>query len=295
MTPGSDATRGVVYAIAAYGLWGVAPIYWKLLRALPASELLAHRVLSSLAVGLLLTAATRRWGELAAVLRSRRRALPIVASSLLIGVNWLIFIEAVNTGRVLATALGYFLNPLVTVLLGVVFLGERLTRGQTAAVALGAAGVLYWAIDLGEAPWIALSLAVSFGLYGLVRKLAAVAPIEGFTLEVLLLAPAAAWFLARLSHGGTLAAVQQGAEVHALLAGAGIITALPLLCFTSAAHRLPLATLGFLQYLAPSLSFLLAVFLYQEPFGAGQAVAFACVWTALALFTVATRRVAAGG
>jgi chloramphenicol-sensitive protein RarD len=297
VNPGSDATRGKLLAVAAYSLWGVIPIYWKLLRALPAAELLAHRVLSSLAVGLLLLAATRRWREFADVLRAQRRLLPIVASSLLIGINWLVFIEAVNTGRVLATSLGYFLNPLVSVLLGVAFLGERLTRGQLIAVGLGAAGVLAWAIDLGEAPWIALMLAASFGLYGLVRKLAAVGPLEGFTLEVLMLAPAAAAYLAFLAANGTLAAPRESGDVHALLAGAGVITAAPLLCFTSAARRLPLSTLGFFQYLAPSLSFLIAVAVYREPFGRAQAIAFACVWVALALFSLATRRAlgASGG
>lgn len=295
MTRSEDATRGILLAVAAYGLWGFAPIYWKLLRALPAAELLAHRVLSSLVVGVVLMAAARRWRELAAVLRERRRLLPIVASSLLIGVNWLVFIQAVNTGRVLATALGYFLNPLVSVLLGVVFLGEKLTRGQAFAVLLGAAGVLYWAIDLGEAPWIALTLAVSFALYGLVRKLAAVGPLEGFTLEVLLLAPAAGWFLASLASRGALLATGQDASVHALLAGAGVITALPLLCFTAAARRLPLTTLGFLQYLAPSLSFVIAVGLYDEPFGRARAIAFGCVWAALAVFSLATRRALGAG
>ena len=287
----------MLLAVAAYGLWGFAPIYWKLLRALPAAELLAHRVLSSLAVGLLLALVTRRWRELAITLRSRRRLLPIVASSLLIGLNWLVFIQAVNTGHVLATSLGYFLNPLVNVLLGVAFLGERLTRGQLVAVGLGAAGVLYWAIELGEAPWIALTLAASFGLYGLVRKLAAVGPLEGFTLEVLLLAPAAGWYLAHLAAQSALAAPQQDAGLHAVLAGAGVITAAPLLCFTAAARRLPLSTLGFFQYLAPSLSFVIAVGLYHEPFGRGQAIAFACVWLALALFSLATRRAfgASGG
>lgn len=277
-------------AFAAYGLWGFAPVYWKLLRALPAAELLAHRVLGSLAVGLLLVAATRRWRELAAVLRSHQRVLPIVASSLLIGLNWLVFIQAVNTGHVLATSLGYFLNPLVSVLLGVAFLGERLTRGQLAAVVIGAAGVVYWAVDLGEAPWIALTLAASFGLYGLVRKLASVGPLEGFTLEVLLLAPAALAYLAHLGAQDVMTLPHVGVDVKALLAGAGVITAAPLLCFTSAARLLPLSTLGFFQYLAPSLSFLIAVGLYREPFGRAQAVAFSCVWAALALFWLATRR-----
>jgi chloramphenicol-sensitive protein RarD len=280
----------MLFAVAAYGLWGFAPVYWKLLRAAPASELLAQRVLWSLVVGALLIAITRRWRELAGALRSRRQLLPIVASSLLIGLNWLIFIEAVNSGRVLATSLGYFLNPLVNVLLGVVFLGERLTRGQVVAVALGAAGVTVWAVDLGEAPWIALTLAASFGLYGLVRKVASVAPLVGFTLETLLLTPPALAYLAYLGSQDAMVLPQESLGVQALVVGAGVITAGPLICFTSAAQRLPLSTLGFFQYLAPSISFLLAVWLYDEPFGRTRAVAFGCVWAALAVFSLSTRR-----
>jgi chloramphenicol-sensitive protein RarD len=280
----------MLLAVSAYGLWGFAPIYWKLLKTVPASELLAHRVLWSFAVGALLVAGLRQGRELAAALRSRRQLLPILASSLLIAANWLIFIIAVNSGRVLATALGYFLNPLVNVLLGVVFLGERLTRGQRLAVGIGAAGVAGWAIELGQAPWISLSLAASFGLYGLVRKVAAVGPLVGFTLEVALLAPAALAYLALLGGRDAQAVPQQSAFLQALVAGAGVITAAPLLCFISAARRLPLSTLGFLQYLSPSISFLLAVAFYDEPFGRAQAVAFSCVWVALALFSLATRR-----
>jgi chloramphenicol-sensitive protein RarD len=280
----------MLFAVAAYGLWGFAPVYWKLLRAAPASELLAQRVLWSLVVGALLIGITRRWRELAGVLRSRRQVLPIMASSFLIGLNWLIFIEAVNTGRVLATSLGYFLNPLVNVLLGVVFLGERLTPGQRIAVAIGAAGVTLWAVDLGEAPWIALTLAASFGLYGLVRKVASVAPLVGFTLETLLLAPPALAYLAYLGSQDAMALPHEGPGVKALVAGAGVITAAPLICFTSAARRLPLSTLGFFQYLAPSISFLLAVWLYGEPFGRTRAVSFGFVWAALAVFSLSTRR-----
>jgi len=287
--PGPDATRGMLLAVAAYGLWGFAPAYWKLLRAAPASELLAQRVVWSLVVGALLIAITGRWRELAGVLRSGRQLLPIVISSLLIGVNWLIFLEAVGSGRVLATSLGYFLNPLVSVLLGVVFLGERLTRGQGVAVAIGCAGVGVWAVDLGEAPWIALSLAASFGLYGLVRKVASVAPLVGFTLETLLLTPPSLVYLATLAAQDGMTLPHESLGVKALVVGAGVITAAPLLCFTSAARRLPLSTLGFFQYLAPSISFLLAVGLYEEPFGRTQAIAFSCVWAALALFSFASR------
>jgi len=287
--PGEDASRGMLFAVAAYGLWGFAPAYWKLLHAAPAGELLAQRVVWSLVVAALLIGVTRRWRELAAALRSRHQLLPIVASSLLIAVNWLIFLVAVNSGRVLATALGYFLNPLVSVLLGVAFLGERLTRGQALAVAIGAVGVTVWAVDLGEAPWIALSLAASFGLYGLVRKVASVTPLVGFALETLLLAPPCFAYLAWLASQDALALPSEGPGVKALVAGAGVITAAPLLCFTSAARRLPLSTLGFFQYLAPSISFLLAVGLYGEPFGRTQAIAFSCVWAALALFSFASR------
>jgi chloramphenicol-sensitive protein RarD len=291
LNPRSSASSGILLAVSAYGLWGFAPIYWKLLEAAPAGELLAHRVLWSLAVGVLLLALLRRGRELLGVVRSPRRLASIALSSALIGANWLIFIHAVNTGRVLATALGYFLNPLVNVLLGVVFLRERLTPGQLVAVAVGSAGVLYWAIDLGEAPWIAVSLAASFGLYALVRKVAAVSPLVGFTLETLLLAPPALAHLAWLGAHGATTVPRPDAASWALVASSGVITAAPLLCFTSAARRLPLSTLGFLQYLAPSISFLLAVGVYGEPFGRTQAISFACVWSALAIFSVASRRV----
>jgi chloramphenicol-sensitive protein RarD len=251
----------------------------------PSVELLVHRVLWSCAVAIALVSASRAWPEVARCLRSRRHGLPILAAAWLLAVNWLTFLYAVETGRVLATSLGYYVTPLVNVALGMAWLGERLTRVQLASLGLAAVGVGGLALRLGEAPWIALLLAGSFGLYGLVRKAAPVGPVAGFGAEMLLLAPFAAGSLAWLGARGGLALAREPAPVHALMAGSGLVTALPLLWFNAAARRMRLATLGFFQYLSPSLAFLLAVFAYGEPFTRAHAFAFACVWLACALYS----------
>jgi len=285
-------TAGVTYALGAYGIWGVAPAYWKLLGALPPAPLLAHRVVWSMVFGLVLLTLTHRSGELAAVLRSRRQLLPILFSALLIGTNWFVFLWAVDTDRVLDTSLGYYINPLISVLFGVIFLGERLRPLQAVAVLLAAVGVLQMVVALGALPWISLVLAVSFALYGLVRKMAAVMPVVGFTLETCLLAPlAAAYLLVSDPRGGV---VDLSSGLALLLVGTGPFTAAPLLCFNSAAKRLRLATLGLFQYIAPSLAFVLAVAYYGEPFTRAHAVTFSCVWLALAIYSVDSVRAARG-
>jgi chloramphenicol-sensitive protein RarD len=251
----------------------------------PAAELLGHRVLWSVAVGVLLLTATGAWPALRAVLRSPRALAPILLTAALIGVNWLTFIWAVNHGRVLATSLGYYVTPLVQVALAALFLGERLSRGQALAVALAGAGVLQLAVAQGGLPWIAGVLALSFGFYGLLRKIAPVDPLPGFAVEVMLLAPAAALYLLLLAQAGRNAVPAEAAHVNWLVAASGAFTAAPLLCFHGAAKRLRLVTVGFFQYLAPSLTLLLAVALYAEPFGRAQAVAFGCVWAALGVFS----------
>lgn len=278
-----DSASGAAYALAAYGIWGITPLYWKALERVPAAELLDYRVLWSCASALVLLAATRRFGLLREVLATRRTALAMLVSGLLIAANWLTFIHAVEIGRVLSTSLGYYINPLVSVLLGLVLLGERLSRAQALAVALAGLGVAWMALRLGELPWISCVLAGSFALYGLVRKLAAAPPLVGFALEMLFLAPLAAGHLAVLGSRGELA--RAGLGLHALVACAGPITAAPLLCFASAAKRLPLSSLGFFQYVAPSLAFALAVGLFGEHFTRAHAVTFGCVWLALALYS----------
>lgn len=275
---------GVAHALVAYGIWGFAPIYWKETSAFAAPELLAYRVLASMGMALLLLAALRGFGDVARVLRSARAIGAVVLASLLIATNWLTFIYAVQTDRILATSLGYYINPLVNVLFGLVLLRERLTRAQGIAVTLAAFGVGYLALQMGELPWISLLLATSFGLYGLVRKLAPAAPLAGFALEALILTPLALAYLAWLSQRGEASVPGAHPSMQLLVGASGLITAAPLVAFASAARRLPLSTLGMFQYLAPSLSFLLAVALYGEVFTSVHAVAFGCVWSALALY-----------
>jgi chloramphenicol-sensitive protein RarD len=278
-----DST-GVSHALIAYALWGFAPIYWKEVAEFPASELLAYRVLGSLAVAAVLVVAARGFRELARLLRSPRGTGAAALASLLLATNWLIFIHAVQTDRILATSLGYYMNPLANVVLGLVVLRERLTRAQAIAVGIAAAGVAYQTWQVGELPWIALVLAVSFGLYGLVRKLAPADPLPGFALETLCMAPVAVGFLGLLASRGEAFVAKAGVGEQLFVAGSGVITAAPLLAFASAARRLPLSALGMFQFIAPTLALLIAVTLYGEPFTAGHAVGFGSAWSAIALF-----------
>lgn len=285
---------GVAYALAAYGVWGFAPIYWRALESVPSSQLLAHRVLWSMVVGVALLLSTRNSGGFLAVLRSRRRLLPMVLSALLIGANWLTFLFAVETDRVLDTSLGYYINPLISVLMGTLALGERLRPWQIAAVSLAALGVLLLTLSYGKLPWISLVLAFSFALYGLVRKLAPVMPVVGFTLETAILSPLGFAYLWFVRTTGNDASADATLGLRLLIAGTGAFTAVPLLCFNSAAKRLKLSTLGLFQYIAPSISFVLAVALYDEPFTRAHAVAFACVWLALAIYSLDSLRASRG-
>lgn len=286
---GSPAA-GMGFALTAYGLWGLTPLYWKALSALPASELLGQRVVWSCAVGVALLCLTRAWGELRAVLASPRRWLPVLVAGLILCGNWLTFLWAVLHDQVLATSLGYYITPLMNVLLGVVVLGERLRPLQTAAVLLAAAGIAQLALAVGTLPWITLVLAVSFAVYGLVRKLAPVDPVVGFAFETLALAPLAAGFLGWLAATGRAVFPTSQPAVDWLVVGTGVITAAPLICFNAAAKRLPLAHLGFFQYIAPSITFGLAVAAFGEPFTRAQGLAFGCVWLALAMFSVESWR-----
>jgi chloramphenicol-sensitive protein RarD len=276
---------GVVYAVLAYGTWGVLPVYWKALAALSAVEVLAHRVSGTVVFSIALLLALRRLPELREALASRRERFALAASGALIALNWGVFVWAVGAERILETSLGYYLNPLVNVLLGMLFLRERLSRAQGIAVALAAAGVLALLVSHGSLPWVALLLATSFGLYGLMHKLTRVRPIPALALETGAIAPFAALYLLLAAEppGGGLVA---GTPLErALLVLAGPVTALPLLWFGSAARRLPLSTLGLFQYLAPTLALLLAVWLYGEAFTRAHAIAFPLIWAALALYT----------
>ncbi len=281
---------GLCYGLAAYGWWGVMPIYFKLLAAVPPLELLAHRVIWAMGLLLLLARQQKALGQVLEALRTPRTLGLLAASTALIAVNWGLYIWAIVTGRILEGSLGYFINPLVNVALGVLVLRETLPRALVVAIGLAGCGVAWLTIAAGRPPWIALSLAFSFALYGLLRKTAPVGAVTGLAVETLLLTPLAVGYALWMHDQGRLVFGAAGTGVTLALVAAGPITAIPLLFFTGAARRLPLSTLGFLQYLAPSLQLLLGVFVYGEPFPLVRAVGFGFIWSGLAVFVVYTLR-----
>lgn len=275
--------QGLFAAICAYSAWGLLPIFFKLLHHVDAVEIVTQRVLWSLLLIMTLLAARGSLPALGVVLRDRRLLLPLTVSAVMIAINWLIYVWAVNAGHVIATSLGYFLNPLVNVGLGVIVLKERLRRGQVAAIAIAAAGVAIMAGAALTTLWISVTLAVSFALYALLRKLTPVAPMMGLGVETLLLTVPAIGYLVWLSgHGGI--SFGQDVPTTALLVTAGAVTTVPLVLFATAAQRLPMATLGLLQYLAPTLQFLCGVMLFGEKLNQGQVISFALIWGGLILF-----------
>jgi chloramphenicol-sensitive protein RarD len=294
--PQRPARAGLAFGVAAYLAWGFVPAYFKLLKHVPPLQVLGHRVVWSVVFLAVLLVAQRRGREVAACVRDRRVLGVLAASTAMIAVNWYVFIWAVEADRVMEASLGYFMNPLVNVLLGMAFLQERLRRGQAAGLALAAAGVAVLAAWVGAVPWVSLVLAVSFGVYGLLRKVARVGPLVGLSIETALLFPIALAVMAGGwgAHAGGAAhpapAAVWGVRTYVLLGLAGVVTAVPLLWFAAAARRLRLATLGFLQYVAPTCQFLLAVFAYGEPFTRAHAVSFGLIWAALAVYSVDSLR-----
>jgi chloramphenicol-sensitive protein RarD len=276
---------GLIAGLAAFGTWGLIPVYWKLFTNLAASEILAHRFVWTTLFLIALLSWQQRWPEVRESMRSRRALLYCFASGIAISVNWLVFIWAVNVGRVVETSLGYFMTPLVNVLFGATFLRERLTRWQLISVLLALAGVLNLTFGYGRFPSLAVTLCVSFGLYGLLRKKSGVRPIPGLFLETTLLAPIAAGYLVYLQRAGTGALGSAGWSMIVLLISTGIVTGLPLVWFGHAARHLRMTTVGFLQYLSPSCSFFLGVFLYHEPFTRAHLITFTFIWVALIIFT----------
>ena len=281
----SRETSGLIAAIAAFATWGLIPIYWKLLGAVPATEILAHRFVWTTIFLSILLSWQRRWPEVMANVRSRSARIFCLTGGLAIASNWFLFIYAVNTGRVIETSLGYFMTPLMNVLFGALFLRERLTRLQFISVLLAALGVLNLTVGYGRFPWIAVSLCVTFGLYGLLRKQSGTGAIPGLFIETILLVPFAFVFLIYLQHSGALMFGRVGSPLSILLISTGVVTAIPLFWFGYATRHLRLITVGFLQYLSPIGSFFLGVFLYHEPFTRGHLITFALIWLALALFT----------
>ena len=285
----SDTGRnvpGLAAGAGAFLLWGLFPCYWKALKSVPAPEILCHRMVWSLVfVGLVITV-WGRWGEVGRAVRSRRNLLFFLASSTLLGINWLTYIWGVNAGFVLDASMGYYINPLVNVLLGFIFFKDRLRRFQIVAIILAAVGVANLVVNYGRFPWIALTLAFSFGLYGLMRKLVRVESLPGLFVESMLMSLPATAYLIWVHSSGNGALGGGSLRIDLLLGGAGAVTAMPLLLFAFCARRLRLVEVGVLQYLAPTCMFLLGVFAFGEPFTPAHLITFACIWTGIAIYTL---------
>ncbi|WP_309662641.1 EamA family transporter RarD [Sphingomonas sp.] len=283
--PHPEARRGFAFGVAAYSLWGVLPIYFKALTAVGAVDIVAHRIVWSLPFLALLLFVSRGWSQIRQAIRRRRTLLLLLSTATLIGINWLLYVYAVTSGHILAASLGYYLNPLANVLLGRFILKERLSSLQWVAIAIAAAGILALAVGALGQLWISLTLCVSFATYGLLRKIALVDAVAGLGIETALLFPLAiGWLAWRFAVGAPL--LGSTTSDTTLLIAAGVVSTTPLLLFTAAARRLPYSTLGMLQFLAPTLQFLCAVWLYGEPFGRAHAIAFGAIWAALALYLV---------
>ncbi|VFS71884.1 putative chloramphenical resistance permease RarD [Raoultella planticola] len=277
---------GVILALAAYFIWGIAPAYFKLIYYVPADEILTHRVIWSFFFMLALISLSHQWPQVKKLLHMPRKIFLLALSAVLIGGNWLLFIWAVNNHHMLEASLGYFINPLVNIVLGMIFLGERFRRMQWVAVLLAVCGVLVQLWTFGSLPVIGLGLAFSFAFYGLLRKKIAVDAQTGMLVETLWLLPVAAVYLFAIADSPTSHMGREPVVAELLLMAAGVVTTIPLLCFTGAATRLRLSTLGFFQYIGPTLMFLLAVIFYGEVPGADKMVTFAFIWVALAVFIV---------
>ena len=281
---------GVLFALAAYSMWGIAPMYFKLLTSVPALEIVMHRIVWSVLVLCLLLAVRKKFGQVFKAIRDPKVIATLSISGLLLAANWLVFIWAVNNDQMLDASLGYFINPLFNVLLARFFLHESLTRLQLLAVFVALAGVAFLIFSYGQLPWVALVLATSFSIYGLLRKKVSVDSMPGLLIESCIMLPFALlyWFVMDTTSGNMLA---NSTDLNVTLLLAGVVTTAPLLCFTAAARRIRYTTLGFFQYIGPSLMFLLAVIHYQEPLDTTRVVTFVCVWSGLLIYVYDSLRV----
>lgn len=278
--------KGIWYAIGAYVSWGLLPVYWKILHNVPAVQLLSHRIVWSFFALLVVILIRHQWNSFRASAFTPRILRFYLMAAVLICINWLMYVWAVNAGHIIETSLGYFINPLFNVLIGVIFLGEHLRSRQWIPLGIAAIGVFYLAVAYGSLPWIALTLAFSFSFYGLVKKVAPLGSLYGLTLETGILLLPAFLFLAYSDTIGSGAFLRTGIRTDIFLLGAGIVTTVPLLMFASAAQRIPLSLVGILQYVAPTLQFLIGVFVYKEQFTHVQFIGYSIVWIALILFGI---------
>ncbi|MBV9420143.1 MAG: EamA family transporter RarD [Alphaproteobacteria bacterium] len=284
-----DDIRGIAYAGGAYLVWGLVPLYWRLLEGVGAVEITLHRILWCSLFGLVVTAGRRRFKHFFQVVRTRKLMLSLTASSLLITANWTLFMYCVTTHQLVEAAFGYYLTPLVSIGLGVALLGEKISRLRLAALGLATVAVAVQAVGLGHFPWIGPGLAITFGFYGYVRKMTPVDSLEGLTIETCLLLPITLVIVTLWAMNGTGAFPSPNLTRDALLVITGPLTALPLVLFAAGAKRLRLTTLGFLQYLSPSITLIVATLILKEPFTTNNLLAFACIWSALALVSLEGR------
>lgn len=285
-----DTLQGLIFAATAYGLWGFLPIYMKIIDHIPVVEVLINRVLWSVPIAALVLIILRRTDALKEALRTPRMLGMACVTAGLISINWGVYIWAIVNGQALDAALGYYINPLFSIFLGSLLLGERLSRAQLAAIALAALGVLVITLDAGGIPWVALALTVSWGFYALAKKSLPIGPNQGFLLEVLVLSPPALGYLAYLTWVGQSHLSLSFDHDTWLLMGCGVVTAVPLLFYANGAKLLRLSTIGILQYIAPTMIFLVAVFIFDEPFGQARMIAFPMIWLALVIYTTAMIR-----
>jgi len=281
-----DNTVGIWYGLAAYTLWGFLPLYWKLLVTVPALEILAHRIFWSFIFMILIVFSSGGRRALTYVVADRKKMSYMFLCGFIISINWFTYIYAVNTNHVIEASMGYFINPLVVVLLGVLVLKEKLTRWQLVALILAAIGVAIITSQYGRVPWIAIFLATTFAAYGLIKKLARVDSITGLTLETLIVMPIALFFLGYLEIGGVGAMGSASTAIKLILAGAGIVTATPLILFSRGVEKTTFSMMGFLQYITPTLTLFLGVFIFKEHFSTIHLISFCFIWTALIIFTL---------
>jgi len=278
--------KGILYGLGAYGLWGLFPIYWKLLHGISALQLIGHRIGWSFILLIAVVFVTRQWRDFRSTALTSRMLWIYSIAGILLSVNWLTYVWAVNAGFIVETSLGYFINPLLSMLMGVIFLREKLRLAQWIPVTLAAIGVGYLTFIYGRPPWIALALAFSFGIYGLVKKVAPLGSLYGLTLETGILFLPALIYLVIVETNGTGAFMHIGLQADLLMIGAGVVTTVPLLMFASAAQRVPLTMIGVLQYIAPTIQFLIGVLIYKEPFDRNHLIGFSVIWLALIIFWV---------
>jgi len=279
-------STGIIYAVAAYALWGILPIYWKLINSVFSIEILSNRIVWAFVFTVVIIVVTKQWEELKRIAKDRKQMFYISIASILIAFNWGLYIWAVNSDKIVDSSLGYYINPLFSVALGVVIFKEKLSYWQKVALSIAFIGVIIKTLQYGKIPWISLGLAISFALYGAVKKYVRASSIVGLTLETTMLTPVAVAYIALRQFSGVGAFEREGVVVILLLIGSGVVTAVPLLLFASGAKRLPMSVLGFTQYISPTISLLIGIFVYHEDFTAVDMAGFGFIWLALAIYSV---------